>query len=72
LFVVLFFVGDMLTSRYERGVYRRGRDELMLLLHNEGFDRDTLVPVIQDACEFERVVKQLKLDPGPFLHERPS
>ena len=41
----------------------------MLLIKNEGYDRDTLVPIVQNIPEFERVAKQLKLDPGPFLHE---
>jgi hypothetical protein len=69
LFVVLFFIADAWSRWQERRVYRRGRHELMLLIRGEGYDRDTLVPIVQNIPEFERVAKQLKLDPGPFLHE---
>jgi hypothetical protein len=69
LFVVLFFVGDAWSTWREKRVYRRGRPELMLLLRNEGFDRDTLVSAIQGVEDFERVAKQLKRDRGPFIHE---
>jgi hypothetical protein len=69
LFVVLFFIADTWSTWHEKRVYRRGRAELLLLLRNEGYDRDTVVPIIQGMPEFEKVVKQLKLDPGPFIHE---
>lgn len=69
LFVVLFFVSDWMYTRVAKAVYRRGREELLLLLREEGFDRDTLVPLLKDADEFEKITKQLKLDPGPFRLE---
>ncbi len=69
LFVVLFFVSDWLYTRVARGVYRRGRDELLLLIRDEGLDRDTLVARLNDAPEVAKIIKQLKLDRGPFRVE---
>jgi hypothetical protein len=69
LFALLFVLADAWASVRERRVYRRGRHELLLLLRSEGYDRDTIVPVIQGIDEFVKVAKQLKLDPGPFVHE---
>ena len=69
VFVVLFFVSDWLYTRVAKGIYRRGREELLLLMREEGLDRDTLVPLLKDASEFEKIVKQLKLDAGPFRME---
>lgn len=71
LFAVLFFVSDILYTMLEKRKYQQGRAELLELLRQEGFDRDTLVPLIKDIPEFERIVKRLKLDPGPFYVERP-
>ena len=69
VFVVLFFVSDWMYTRVAKGIYRRGREELLLLMREEGLDRDTLVPLLKDASEFEKIVKQLKLDGGPFRLE---
>lgn len=69
LFVALFFLSDILYARLAKRRYRRGREELLQIMRDEGFERDTLVPIIKDAPEFEKIAKQLKLDAGPFRNE---
>jgi len=71
LFAALFFVGDWFQGWLARCAYRRGRRELLDLIRDEGFDRDTLVPLIKSVPEFERIAAQLKLDPGPFRIDAP-
>ncbi len=65
-FAGLFFLSDTIYTWIERRTYRRGRTELLALLRDEGLDRDTLVPIIKDMPEFDKITKRLKLDPGPF------
>ena len=60
--VTAFVAGGYLTDWEERRAYRRGRDELLALMANEGFERDSLVVLIQNLAELERVTKHLKLD----------
>ncbi|GEM_PF-6339525 len=69
LFVGMFIVGDWICGRVANRHYRQGRDELLALMSDEGFDRDTLVPIIKDMPEFEKIAGQLKLDRGPFHNE---
>jgi hypothetical protein len=64
--LVAFVLGNTIYEWQERRVYRRGRDELLALLEDEGLDRDTLLVQINDDGDLENVIKQLKLDPGPF------
>jgi hypothetical protein len=61
-FAVVSFLYDFL----DKLTYRRNRAELLALLHEEGFDRDTLLPLILDEESLQKVTRQLKLDPGPF------
>ena len=69
-FVVAWLcIGLWFNDRYAKRAYRRGRAELLAVMRDEGFERDTLVPVIKDIPEFESVVGQLKLDRGPFFTE---
>ena len=68
-FVVIFFVSDWIYGRIARRTYRRNRAELFELMRDEGFDRDTLVPILKDMDEFERITSQLKRDRGPFPQE---
>ena len=69
LFAAIFFFGDWINGRMAKRSYRQGRDELLALLREEGFDRDAMVPIIKDMPEFEKIAGQLKLDRGPFHHE---
>jgi hypothetical protein len=69
MFVVLFFVSDWLYTRVARRVYRRGREELLMMMREEGLDRDTVVTLLKGSPEFDKIAKQLKLDPGPFRFE---
>src|SRR5262249_46940973 len=66
LFAAIFFLSDWIYGRIARRRYRRNRAELFALMREEGYDRDTLVTVIKDMDEFEKVTSQLKLDRGPF------
>lgn len=69
LFVALFFFSDFIYRRVEYRAYRRGREALHAMMCDEGFDRDTLVPILHRAGEFAKVARQLKLDRGPFRSE---
>ena len=66
LFGLAVFVASQVYEWQERHVYRRGRAELLDMMADESLDRDALLPLLADAPELERVIKQLKLDPGPF------
>jgi hypothetical protein len=66
LFGLAVFAASQAYEWQERRVYRRGRAELHALMADETLDRDTLLPLLADSPELERVIKQLKLDPGPF------
>jgi hypothetical protein len=69
LFAALYFGADWFYGWIAKRRYRRSRAELFAVMGDEGFERDTLVPLINDTPEFERICTQLKLDRGPFPHE---
>ncbi len=66
LFSATAYLVNYTYDRLKRRIYRRQRSDIMEMIHAEGFDRDTLLPLLEDAENLEGVVRQLKLDPGPF------
>jgi hypothetical protein len=66
LFSATAYLVNQVYDRLRRRVYRRHRTELFAMIHAEGLDRDTLLPLLQGADDLSGVIRQLKLDPGPF------
>ena len=68
----VFFVGFIGSRIMEARVvrsYRRSRDELAQHIHDEGFDRDSLLAALESNDNLSRVTIWLKLDNGPFPPE---
>ena len=70
-FVLLFLVVFTLTGSYydwiEKRAYRRGRDELLFLMHEAQYDRDSLLVHIKDDPAMDKIAKQMMLDAEPTL-----
>jgi hypothetical protein len=63
---VLLYLARHGCKRYEKYVYRRHRDALADLIAAAKLDRDVLLVMLRDEGELDNVLRQLKLDTGPF------
>jgi hypothetical protein len=72
LFAATGYVVKLGYELVRRHTYRRQRAELFELIGREGLERDTLVPLLDGADELICVIRQLKLDSGPFPEPPPS
>jgi len=62
----LLYVAYLACGRWSKLVYGRNRQTLHELIAHEKLDRDVLLVMLRDEDELDRVVRELKLDTGPF------
>jgi hypothetical protein len=64
--LLLVFITHRGVRLWERAIYRKNRQDLLDLIAEAKLDRDTLVVMLRDDDEVGGVVRELKLDRGPF------
>jgi hypothetical protein len=62
IFYVIFQGLGIVNNALQRGIYRRGREELFTLMAEEKLDRDSLLAMIEGDSAVSRVGQHLKLD----------